>query len=138
MLLWQDVDGAAAAPEELRRLVAGLLGEVARLRAENAALREESARRKGLKGRPRINPSGMERAPARRAQRTKTKPSKRGTTAKCVVHEERVLAIAAPPGARVKGYADVVVQDRRLAIRSAPTTEVGAGTHAGAPAGGRG
>jgi hypothetical protein len=117
MLLPGDVDIAAASPEELRRLVAELLGEVARLRDENAALREEIARLKGHKGRPKIKPSGMERAPLERGPRAKTKRSKRNTTAKRVVHEERVLAITAPPGSRFKGYEDFVVQDLRLAAR---------------------
>ncbi len=70
MLLPED-DAAAFSPEELRRLVGELLGEVDRLRAENAALREEIARLKGHKGRPKIKPSGMERAspePATRGQ----------------------------------------------------------------------
>src|ERR687891_117655 len=104
MLLPRDVDVAAASPEELQRLVAELLGEVARPRNENAALREEIARLKGLKGRPKIKPSGMERATPAPASRAKTKRSKRGMTAKRVVHEERVLAINAPPGSRCKGY----------------------------------
>jgi hypothetical protein len=117
MLLPGDIDVAAASPEELRRLVAELLGEVARLRAENAALREEIARLKGHKGRPKIKPSGMERATARRAKRAKTKPAKRGQPSRRVVHEERVLAIGAPPGSRFKGYEDFVVQDLRLEAR---------------------
>src|ERR671919_1644929 len=117
MLLPRDVDVAAASPEELRRLVAELLGEVARLREENAALREEIARLKGHKGRPKIKPSGMERAPLERAPRAKTKRAKGSTTAKRVVHEDRVLAITAPPGSRFKGYEDFVVQDLRLEAR---------------------
>src|SRR4051812_17754499 len=47
---------------ELRSLVESLLAEVARLRAENAALREEIARLKGLPPRPKLKPSGMEKA----------------------------------------------------------------------------
>jgi hypothetical protein len=108
---------SACSSEELRRLVADLLGEVARLREENAALREEIARLKGHKGRPKIKPSGMERATLERAPRARSKPSKRHTTAKRVVHEERVLAIGAPPGSRFKGYEDFVVQDLRLEAR---------------------
>jgi hypothetical protein len=115
MLLLGDVE--TLPPGELPRLVGELLGEVARLRDENAALKEEIARLKGLKGRPRIKPSGMERATPERTSGAKTKPSQRGTTVKRVVHEERVLAIAAPPGSRFKGYEDVVVQDLRLEAR---------------------
>src|ERR687897_1093 len=117
MLLPGCVPVLACSPGELRRLVAELLAEVARLRDENAALREEIARLKGLKGRPKIRPSGMERAAPERTLGTKTKRSKRGTTAKRVVHEERVLAIGAPPGSRFKGYEDIVVQDLRLEAR---------------------
>jgi hypothetical protein len=117
MLLPGDVDIEALSPEELGRLVAELLGEVARLRDENAALRDEIARLKGLKGRPKIKPSGMERATPERAPHAKTKRSKRSTTGKRVVHEQRVLAITAPPGSRFKGYEDIVVQDLRLAAR---------------------
>ena len=117
MLLPEDVDVATAAPEELRRLVAELLGEVARLRAENAALREEIAWLKGHKGRPKLKPSEMERATPQRTPRAKTRRSKRSTTAERVVHEERVLAITAPPGSRYKGYEDIVVQDLRIEAR---------------------
>lgn len=117
MLLPADADVAAASPEELRRLVAGLLGEVARLRDENAALKEEIAQLKGLKGRPKLKPSGMERTTPERVRRAKTKRSKRSTVAERVVHEERELAISAPPGSRFKGYEDFVVQDLRLEAR---------------------
>ena len=55
-----DVDRIAT--DELRRLLIDALGKVAGLTAENAALREEIARLKGLKGRPSIKPSGMEKA----------------------------------------------------------------------------
>ncbi len=90
--------------EELRRLVGELLGEVARLRDEKAALKEEIARLKGHKGRPKIKPSGMERATAPKTSGAKTKPAKRGKTSRRVAPEEQVLAIAAPPGSRFKGY----------------------------------
>ncbi|MCB0197448.1 MAG: hypothetical protein KDJ65_36210, partial [Anaerolineae bacterium] len=52
-------DLATLGLDDLRDLVAALLERVASLEAENAALREEIARLKGLKGRPKIKPSGM-------------------------------------------------------------------------------
>ena len=107
------VEGLPA--EELRRLVGELLGEVARLRAENAALREEVARLKGLPGRPKAKPSGMERAATPKGERPRGKAGR--AAAGPVVREEQVLAITAPPGSRFKGYEDVVVQDLRLEPR---------------------
>ena len=50
----RDLTGLTAL--EPRRLV----GEVMRLLEENAALKDEVARLKGLKGRPKIKPSGMD------------------------------------------------------------------------------
>jgi hypothetical protein len=110
-----DVEGLTTA--ELRRLVIELLGEVSRLAEENAALRDEVARLKGLKQRPKIKPSGMEQATTTRADKRKRKTKVRNTTAKRVVHEERVLAITAPPGSRFKGYEEFFVQDLRLEAR---------------------
>ena len=46
---------------ELRSLVVSLLETVAQLEAKVAALTEENTRLKGLKGRPNLKPSGMEK-----------------------------------------------------------------------------
>ena len=117
MLLRKNDDVASLSPAELRRLVGELLGEVARLAEENAALRDEVARLKGLKGRPKIKPSGMEGATAPRGKRPTRKARGRAKTTKRVIEEEQVLAITAPPGSRFKGYEDFVVQDLRLEAR---------------------
>jgi Transposase IS66 family len=117
MLLRNNDDVAALSPAELRRLVGELLVEVARLREQNAALRDEVARLKGLKGRPKVKPSGMEQSTAPRGERSKRKPRGGAKTNKRVVAEEQILAIDAPSGSRFKGYEDFVVQDLRLEPR---------------------
>jgi len=99
--------------EELKRLVVQLLEEDARLRAENSALREEIARLKGLKGRPPLKPSGMDKkAAGRRKAKAGRKQARRGRgTKRLVIDETRVIEAPHPPGARFKGYQDTVVQD---------------------------
>jgi hypothetical protein len=54
-------DLAACSADELRTLVIELLERHAKLEAAMAAMAEEIARLKGLKGRPQIKPSGMEK-----------------------------------------------------------------------------
>jgi len=106
-----DVDDLSL--DELRKLVVQLLEQIAALTSENAALREEIARLKGLKGRPKLKPSGMEKATEpRRKRRTKRR---KGERAKLVIHEERVVTAEVPAGSRFKGYEDFVVQE--LVIR---------------------
>ncbi len=65
------------AAEELRGLVAELLLQLQALREENAALKDEIARLKGLKGRPKLRPSGMEPATTAAARGTRRKGSAR-------------------------------------------------------------
>src|ERR687884_360033 len=108
-----DLD--AISPTELRALVVRLLGKVAALEQTVAAQREEIARLKGLKDRPALKPSGMEKA-------SEPKPpsspkGRRGPVAPRVAVEDRILAAAVPPGSRFKGYADFVVQDLVLRVR---------------------
>jgi hypothetical protein len=106
---------------DLRALVTSLLAEELRLRAENAALREEIARLKGLPLRPKLKPSGMEQASKPPAPRQSGKPKrKRRRGAKrdhLVVGEEQVLKAPAPAGSRFKGYQDIIVQDLILMPR---------------------
>lgn len=112
-----DVD--ALSPSMLKSLTLGLLEENARLASENAALREEIARLKGLKGKPDIKPpstpSGMEKATEKRSRREKRR---RGPKMPLVLVEERVVAASdIPPGSRFKGYEDFTIQDLRIEPR---------------------
>ena len=101
---------------ELRSLVVSLLETVAQLEARVAALTEENAQLKGLKGRPTLKPSGMEKGtdtpPAassktNRPQRRRDPPK----SARLIVDEERVVPLAPQPGWRFKGFKFYTVQD---------------------------
>src|SRR5829696_2503206 len=102
-----DLD--ALSPTELKALVIELLGKVAALEKTVAAQRTEIARLKGLKGRPALKPSGMEKA-------SEPKPpsppkGRRGPATPRVAVEDQLIKATVPPGSRFKGYADFVVQD---------------------------
>ena len=75
-----DLD--ALAPLALKPLTLGLLEENARLAAENAVVREEIARLKGLKGKPDIKPptkpSGMTKATDAASRRERQAKRRRG------------------------------------------------------------
>ncbi len=102
-------DVEALGPEDL---VLQLLEEVAALRAENAALREEIARLKGLKGPPKIKPSGMDRATDPKPGGRKRKRRGRGSKlSRSTIDEECIVKADVPDGSRFKGYEDYVVQD---------------------------
>src|ERR671929_106578 len=76
---------------------------VERLLAENAAL-------KGVKRRPEVKPSGMEKGtePATAGTGRGAKARKAG---RLTIDEERVVAAEVPAGSRFKGYEDFLVQD---------------------------
>lgn len=103
-------DVEALGLDDLKKLTLRLLEQTASLQSENAALREEIARLKGLKGRPKLRPSGMETATEASSDKAKKKRRHRGAK-RLAVTEERVIPVAVPSGSRFKGYETTVVQD---------------------------
>src|SRR3954454_17324726 len=97
-----DLD--ALSPTELKAFVVRLLGKVVALEQTGAAQRAEIARLKGLKGRPALKPSGMEKA--REPKPSSPPKGRRAPVMRRVAVEDRILAATVPPGSRFKGYAD--------------------------------
>jgi hypothetical protein len=99
--------------EELKALLVQALEENARLKGEIAELREEIARLKGLKGRPKLKPSGMEKATEPSGATGGKRKGRRGAKrSKLTLDETRILKPdSLPDGARFKGYEDFIVQD---------------------------
>ena len=113
-----DIDGLTL--EALKALVVQLLSRAADQERVIAELRDENARLKGLNGRPRIKPSGMENASEPKRPGKRGKRRRRGKIAPRVAIEDRVIKAQVPPGSRFKGYESFVVQDivlRAEAIR---------------------
>ena len=113
-----DIDGLSL--EALKALVVQLLSKVADQERLIADLREANARLKGLNGRPRIKPSGMENASEPKRPGKRGKRRRRGKIAPRVAVEDRVIKAPVPAGSRFKGYANFMVQDivlRAAAIR---------------------
>src|SRR4051794_6609773 len=111
MRLPADLD--ARSLSDLKALVIALVVKVTELERTVAAQRDEIARLKGLKGRPQIKPSGMEKTSQASTQeraagnrrRKRAKSAKSAKSANLTIHEERIIkAGPVPPGSRFKGY----------------------------------
>src|SRR5689334_24687372 len=97
---------------ELEALVERLLAENAALRRAVAELRAEVATLKGVKRRPGVKPSGMEKGTEPATVGTgRGRGAKAGKAGRLTIDEERVVAAEVPAGSRFKGYQDFLVQD---------------------------
>ncbi len=106
---------------ELEILAERLLAENAALKQALAELRAEVATLKGVKGRPKLKPSGMDEA-TRPEPAEKSRGSKARKVGRLTIHEDRIISADVPAGSRFKGYEDFLVQDlvlRPHVVRSA-------------------
>ena len=114
------IAGIEVPPEERTPLVEHLLRIIAQLQAENAQMRDEIARLKGLPSRPKLRPSTLNEShpnPSRKRKRRGKRPgsAKRQKTEALVIHETiEVPLVGLPEGTRQNGYEDFVVQELHI------------------------
>ena len=109
---------SALSRPELEALLIELFGEVAALKQIVGEQREEIARLKGLKGRPTIRPSGMDRGTEPPKPGKQKKRRGRGKVTPRVSIDEKVIEATVPPGSRFKGYEPFLVQDLVISVRA--------------------
>src|SRR4051812_14710693 len=96
---------------ELEASAERLLAENDALKQAVAELKAEVATLKGVKGRPEVKPSGMEKGAGSDPGATNRGRGGRGKADRLTVDEERVVEADVPAGSRFKGYQDFLVQD---------------------------
>jgi hypothetical protein len=96
---------------ELEALAERLLAENDALKQAVAELKAEVATLKGVKRRPELRPSGMEKGASSDPGATNRGRGGRGKADRLTVDEERVVEADVPAGSRFKGYEDFLVQD---------------------------
>jgi hypothetical protein len=101
---------------ELEALLVELFGKVAALEKAVGEQREEIARLKGLKGRPNIKPSGMDKATEPPKPGRKEKRQFRGKVTPRVKIKDQVVKVAVPEGSRFKGHEPFLVQDLVISV----------------------
>jgi hypothetical protein len=103
---------------ELESLLIELFGEIGALKQTNLEQREEIARLKGLKGRPTIKPSGMDKGTEPATATQSEKQRRRGKVTPRVSIEDQVVAAMVPPGSRFKGHEPFLIQDLVISVRA--------------------
>ena len=95
--------------------------QIASLKSELVALKDEIARLKGLPPRPKFKgkPSGMEKATSPGADGKGRSKRRRGSKRDRLEAAQVVIVkVSAPPGSRFLGYEDILVQDLRITIET--------------------
>ena len=103
---------------ELEALLVEQSGEIVELKQTVADLREENARLKGLKGRPNIKPSGMDKGTAPAKPANDIKRPGRGKVTPRVQVEDEVIRVEIPPGSIFKGHEPFLVQDLVISAKA--------------------
>jgi hypothetical protein len=112
--------------KQLVAIIEQLAERVGQLEELAAQLKDEIAVLKGLKPRPKIQPSRLEERPDDPTDGTgeppepkAKRPRRPGKTAELIIHEERVIHPEhVPAGSRFLGYDDYVVQDIRIELHN--------------------